>query len=271
MITARALGVYVYLQATGANISAEGLSSVFPEGREAIATTLRELRDAGLIETKKARINGRIMTVSQLVETDYWAPETRVLSQQSQLNSYKSLIAYSYISKPNSEQGSREAHMSEYYYDEDERLEAQRKFREKQHAEKVGAHEDRRQQRMVKRSQSNAVSWSSTDSAFEFAEQMHSLWHIKPWQVTRSRFRYALDAKRKEFNTDGSIELEMMKLFFSQIKHETKLIDPEIVWKRFIVQFHNLLTEVQRSKVTTEEIEVIKEKAKRSLEWMDNV
>jgi hypothetical protein len=67
------------------------------------------------------------------------------------------------------------------------------------------------------------------------------------------------------------IELEMMKLFFSQIKHETQLIDPEIVWKRFIVQFHNLLTEVQRSKVTTEEIEVIKEKAKRSLEWMDNV
>ena len=258
----------MYLQATGANISAESLSRTFPEGRKVFLSALKELRDAGLIETKRAVINGKYVTYSQLIDG---SPETELLSQQSQLNSYKSLIAYSYISKPNSEQGSREAHMSEYYYDEDERLEAQRKFREKQHAEKVGAHEDRRQQRMVKRSQSNAVSWSSTDSAFEFAEQMHSLWHIKPWQVTRSRFRYALDAKRKEFNTDGSIELEMMKLFFSQIKHETKLIDPEIVWKRFIVQFHNLLTEVQRSKVTTEEIEVIKEKAKRSLEWMDNV
>jgi hypothetical protein len=270
VITARALGVYVYLQATGANISAEGLSSVFPEGREAIAKSLRELRDAGLIETKKARINGRIMTVSHLVETDYWAPETRVLSQQSQLNSYKSLIAYSYISKPNSEQGSREVKM-EYFETEEDRLDAQRKWREKKHAEKMEAHESRRRVKMLRRNPLNAISWSPTDSSFEFAEQMHDLWHIQPWQVTRSRFRYALDAKRKEFNTNGAIELQMMKLFFSQIKHDTKLADPEIVWKRFIVQFHNLLAEVNRSTVTPEKMEAIKEKSTRSLDWMDDV
>jgi hypothetical protein len=270
VITARALGVYVYLQATGANISAEGLSSVFPEGREAIATTLRELRDAGLIETKKAHINGRIMTVSHLVETDYWAPETRVLSQQSQLNSYKSLIAYSYISKPNSERSSREVKM-EYFESEDERLEAQRKWREKKHAEKMEVHESRRQEKMLRRNPANASGWSPTDSAFEFAEQMHNLWHIQPWQVTRSRFRYALADKRKEYNTDGALELQMMALFFSQIKHDTKLNDPEIVWKKFILQFHNLLTEVQRSMVTPEKMEAIKEKSTRSLDWMNDV
>ena len=267
MITARALGVYVYLQATGANISAESLSRTFPEGRKVFLSALKELRDAGLIETKRAVINGKYVTYSQLIDG---SPETELLSQQSQLNSYKSLIAYSYISKPNSEQGSREVKM-EYFESEDERLEAQRKWREKKHAEKMEAHESRRQTRMLKRNPLNAISWSPTDSSFEFAEQMHDLWHIQPWQVTRSRFRYALDAKRKEFNTDGAIELQMMKLFFSQIRHDTKLADPEIVWKRFIVQFHNLLAEVNRSTVTPEKMEAIKEKSTRSLDWMDDV
>ena len=257
----------MYLQATGANISAESLSRTFPEGRKVFLSALKELRDAGLIETKRAVINGKYVTYSQLIDG---SPETELLSQQSQLNSYKSLIAYSYISKPNSEQGSREVKM-EYFESEDERLEAQRKWREKKHAEKMEAHESRRQTRMLKRNPLNAISWSPTDSSFEFAEQMHDLWHIQPWQVTRSRFRYALDAKRKEFNTDGAIELQMMKLFFSQIKHDTKLADPEIVWKRFIVQFHNLLAEVNRSTVTPEKMEAIKEKSTRSLDWMDDV
>ena len=257
----------MYLQATGANISAESLSRTFPEGRKVFLSALKELRDAGLIETKRAVINGKYVTYSQLIDG---SPETELLSQQSQLNSYKSLIAYSYISKPNSEQSSREVKM-EYFESEDERLEAQRKWREKKHAEKMEAHESRRQTRMLKRNPLNAISWSPTDSSFEFAEQMHDLWHIQPWQVTRSRFRYALDAKRKEFNTDGAIELQMMKLFFSQIKHDTKLADPEIVWKRFIVQFHNLLAEVNRSTVTPEKMEAIKEKSTRSLDWMDDV
>jgi hypothetical protein len=159
----------------------------------------------------------------------------------------------------------------EYFETEEDRLEAQRKWREKKHAEKMEAHESRRQVKMLRRNPLNAISWSPTDSSFEFAEQMHDLWHIQPWQVTRSRFRYALDAKRKEFNTNGAIELQMMKLFFSQIKHDTKISDPEIVWKRFIVQFHNLLAEVNRSTVTPEKMEAIKEKSTRSLDWMDDV
>jgi hypothetical protein len=267
VITARALGVYVYLQATGAHISADSLSRTFPEGRKVFLAALKELRDIGLIETKRAVINGKYVTYSQLTDG---SPETELLSQQSQLNSYKSLIAYSYISKPNSERSSREVNV-EYFESEDERLEAQRKWREKKHAEKMEAHESRRQDKMLRRNPANASGWSPTDSAFEFAEQMHNLWHIQPWQVTRSRFRYALADKRKEYNTDGALELQMMALFFSQIKHDTKLSDPEIVWKKFILQFHNLLTEVQRSMVTPEKMEAIKEKSTRSLDWMNDV
>lgn len=278
MITGLPLQVLQEMARRPRNRGAEPLSKALGIGRNRIQDAITYLRNIGAIETITVKFaNGSPLKTINITDLgDELLGHTvgaysGAYIQQPEQNSYIPNIAYSYISKPNSEQGSRETHVSEYYYDEDERLEAQRKFREKQHAEKLEAHEDRRQQRMVKRSQAKASSWSSTDSAFEFAEQMHDLWHIKPWQVTRSRFRYALDAKRKEFNTDGSIELEMMKLFFSQIKHDTKLVDPEMVWKRFIVQFHNLLTEVQRSSVTPEEIEVIKEKAKRSLEWMDNV
>lgn len=267
MITARALGVYYYLKATESTISADALASVFPEGRKTFLTALGELRQLGLITTTRQVVNGKYVTQSYL----NGSPEKELLLQQSQQNSLLNLIVNSYISKPNSELRSREAIELEYYETEEDRLEAQRKFRERQHDEKMKAHETRRQEKMARRNPSNASGWSTTDSAFEFAEQMHDLWHIQPWQVTRSRFRYALADKRKEFNTDGAIELEMMKLFFSQIKHETKLNDPEIVWKKFILQFSNLLTEVRRLMVTPEEVAVIKDKAKKSLDWMDNV
>ena len=268
MITARALGVYVYLKATEAPISAESLAKAFPEaGRKSFLAVLKELREAGLIVTSRAVINGKYVTYSKVVDG---SPIRALLSLQTQLNSSYIHIDNSINSKPNSETSSREAQM-EYYETEEERLEAKRKFDERKHREKMNQHEVRRQERMTKRDPANAVGWSSTDSAFEFAEQMHSIWHIQPWQVTRSRFRFALDAKRKEYNTDGATELEMMKLYFGTIKHDTKLTDPEIIWKRFIVQFHNLLIEAKRLTVTKEQIEDIKVEAEKSQEWLDNV
>jgi hypothetical protein len=267
VITARALGVYVYLKASGAHISADSLSRTFPEGRKVFLSALKELRDAGLIETKRAVIKGKYVTYSQLTDG---SPEKELLSQQSQLNSYKSLIAYSLISKPNSEPSSREEQM-EYYESEDERLEAQAKWRASKHKDKMEAHESRRKERMERRSHSNAVGWSVTDSTFEFAEQMHSLWHIQPWQVTRSRFRFALADKRKEYNTDGALELKMMVLFFDQIKHDTKLSDPEMVWKKFIVNFGMLLGSVNNNTVTPEQLVEEQEQAKRTQGWLDNV
>ena len=274
MITARAIGILEEIVLDPSHGGAKGLSEKLGEGKFAIQNAISELRDAGLVETITQRMaNGRTVSTLRPTDAGHQVLVTRFHNMQSQLNSQLNLIADLFIlknSKPNSEQGSREVTM-EYYESEDERLEAQRKFREKQHEKKLEAHETRRQTRMSRRSPLNAAGWSSTDSTFEFAEQMHALWHIQPWQVTRSRFRYALDAKRKEFNTDGAIELEMMKLYFSQIKHDTKLSDPEMVWKRFIVNFPALLIEVQRSMVTPAQVEVIKERAQRSLDWMDNV
>ena len=97
MISLRSTGLYIYLVLERPQISAEGLSEVLSEGREAIAACLRELRELGLIKTKKVHINGRIMTISHVVEPDYWAPETRLLLQQCKPNSQLAYNPYSLI------------------------------------------------------------------------------------------------------------------------------------------------------------------------------
>ena len=87
MISARAFAIYLYLLNVEPTISARAISKNFKEGRDAIAEALRELRRLGLLETKKVSIQGRIMTVSNVVEVHYWPPETRLLLQQSPLYS----------------------------------------------------------------------------------------------------------------------------------------------------------------------------------------
>ena len=87
MISTRAFAIYLYLLHVEPTISARALSKDFKEGRDAIAAALRELRRIGLLETKKVNIQGRIMTISKVVEAYYWTPETRLLLQQSPLNS----------------------------------------------------------------------------------------------------------------------------------------------------------------------------------------
>ena len=87
MISLRASFVYVYFLHIGATLSANELSKLVTDGRDAMATALKELRHLGLLETKRVHIQGKIKTVSNVVEPDYWTPETRLLLQQSHLYS----------------------------------------------------------------------------------------------------------------------------------------------------------------------------------------
>ncbi len=87
MISLRASFVYVYFLHIGTTLSANELSKLVTDGRDAMATALKELRHLGLLETKRVHIQGKIKTVSNVVEPDYWTPETRLLLQQSHLYS----------------------------------------------------------------------------------------------------------------------------------------------------------------------------------------
>jgi len=272
VITARAIGILEEIAMRPSHGGAVGLSKVLGEGREAIQSSLTLLRREGLIETVTNKMkNGRIISNLQITSAGIRLLETRMHTLQTQLNSNLLLSTYSINYKPNSERGSREEESVEYYDSEEEREEARRKHQAAKHREKLDLHEKRRSERMARRDVTNADSWTSTDSTFEFAEQMHRLWHIAPWEVTRSRFRYALDNKRKEYNTDGAIERLMMERFFDKIKHDKKLNNPELVWKRFIIEFGSLYLEVSSMLQAQDNIEVIKEEALKSQEWLDNV
>ena len=87
MISTRAFIIYIYFLHIGTTLSANQLSQSVAEGRDAILTAFKELRHLGLLETKKVHIQGKIKTVSNIVEPDYWRPETRLLLQQSPLYS----------------------------------------------------------------------------------------------------------------------------------------------------------------------------------------
>lgn len=278
MISARALGVYTYLYLSRSKISAEALSGVFTEGREAMSTTLRELRDLGLIETKKQRVGGRIMTLSRVVDPENWTPETRLLFQEVQRN--KQLLRNSnfYLYLPNipAEPGDEEeflkvnlegGKMSDFpaAYDPDDIDQARRRQTKQKHEAKVAHLDQKADQRMQRRSMDPAA-WSVTDSAFEFGSRMFNLFHVKPWQVTKSRFRIALANARNTYGTDGVVENQMYDLFFKQISQDKKLDNPEIIWKKFISQFESLRTAVERSTVTEEKLELAEVQASKSLD-----
>ena len=97
MISASAFGLYMYIYMLRPSISVKHLSKSLKEGRDATAASLRELRKLGLIQTKKVHINGRIMTVSNVVDVHYWTAETAVLLQQCKPNSQLAYSPYSLI------------------------------------------------------------------------------------------------------------------------------------------------------------------------------
>lgn len=282
MLTLRSASLYMYLLTVRPQISAVGLAKVFSEGEKAIRSSLRELRELGLIETKKVRINGRIMTVSNVVDAYYWTAETGALLQQSPL--YSLLSTNSLYSKKQTEYiGGPDETYQEYdlkigasvddfpaSYDPEDIEKARQRAREAKYREKEEAKEQKNAVRMQKRS-GDPANWSITDTAFEFANRMHELWHVKPWAVTTSRFRIALAKAQSEHGTNGTLEKVMIDLYFQQIKHDKSINDPEHIWKRFIHQFAGLKIQAERLMVTPEDIETEKVKSEKSWDWAKNV
>ena len=282
MVSSRSAYIYLYLLTVRPQIGAVSLAKVFPEGRDAIAACLRELRETGLIMTRKEMINGHIMTVSFVVEPDSWTLETRLLIQHTTL--YSLLSTNSLYSKKQTEYiGEPDETYQEYdlkigasvddfpaSYDPEDIEQARQRAREAKYREKEEAKSKKNEIRMQKRS-GDPANWSITDTAFEFANRMHELWHVKPWAVTTSRFRIALAKAQSEHGTNGTLEKLMIDIYFKQIKHDKSIDDPEHIWKRFIHQFAGLKIQAERLMVTPEDIETEKVKSEKSWDWAKNV
>jgi len=261
VITARAIGVLEEILINPNHGGARGLSERLGEGRDAIQNALSDLRKLGLIETSVLK-TGKCAFSKTIKVTDagYQFLKSRTSILQIQLTANNNLILDTNTQllnhKPNSKAEEKVEYEDTPMYIDPEDMEA---FREKQrarrHKEKIESHEARTVERMKQRDQALPESWSVTDSTFEFAERMHNLWHVEPWKVTRSRFRFALNDKRDEYGTNGAIERQMMEKFFSKIRHDTRINNPELIWKKFIVEFGDLLTQVNRDNVTPEQFE----------------
>ena len=260
MITARALGVYVYLQATGAHISAESLSSVFPEGRKAMLTALKELREAGLIITSRQVVNGKFVTQSYL----NGSPEKELLLQ---LNSYLILDTNSISKQIKSTEQVREDYThvvdiklgasimdDDVFPDYDNLEEYRAKMMAKKKEEYNAAKAKQREDKYVTRLNRSKAAWSPSDSAFEFGYRVNQLWHVPEWRVGTSRFAFALAEFRKKYDTDGELECILMDMFFDTIRHETSINDGEMIWKMFIKRAPGLVEQARASMFSTEEL-----------------
>jgi len=261
VITARAIGVLEEILINPNHGGARGLSELLGEGRDAIQSTISDLRNLGLIETTTVK-TGRLGFARSIKVTDagYQFLKSRTSILQIQLTVNSNLVLDTNTQLLNHKPNSKAEEKMEYedtpmYIDPEDRDAYREKDRARKHQEKLDKHASRAANNMKQRDHAHPENWSVTDSTFEFAERMHNLWHVEPWKVTRSRFRFALNDKRNEYGTDGSAERLMMEKFFSKLKHDTRINNPELIWKKFIIEFGDLLTQVNRDSVTPEQFE----------------
>lgn len=253
MISARAYGVLRYIQENSVNISADSLAQVFPEGRRAMLTCLKELREAGLIITQTVQIDGRWVKMSHLSECSHRSSVTALLLKGTLQNSNNSVNAHSYKTQmnPPAEPGSlRKSDMGYDFFektssmDKDEKLAERDKhmrlqkeaYAEQRSASGTKKYLDRRD---IPRS-----SWTVSDVAYEFADRLQQHWHIKPWSVVQSRFIPALSNVRKQQDTNGEIEVEVMSRFFDSISIN-EYDDAEMLWKMFVKRFPAIVAQVK--------------------------
>lgn len=128
-------------------------------------------------------------------------------------------------------------------------------------AEYAEARERKAQQRKdVHRSNLDPVRWTSKDVAYEFADRMANIWTIAPFSVTQSRFVQALGVFRKQHDTDGALELEMINLFFSSVQSD-KYTDGNHLWRAFLYKAPSLIQTARERTISIEqrETDIIKD------------
>ena len=116
------------------------------------------------------------------------------------------------------------------------------------------------------------MAWTCKDVAYEFADRLMDRWDIKPFSVTQSRFVQALSGFRKQHDTNGALELQLIELFFSSLE-QGKYEDGNHLWRAFLYKAPQLLQTAREKVVSTEERETAiirdQELAERKLSLLD--
>lgn len=121
-------------------------------------------------------------------------------------------------------------------------------------AEYVAMREKTAQKRDTHRSQTDPANWTCKDIAYEFAARLNDMWDIPPFSVTQSRFVQALATFRKQHNTNGAVELELVNLFYDSMRQD-KYEDGNHVWRAFLFKAPSLLQTARERVVSAEVLE----------------
>ena len=283
-LSLRARAALYYFANSDMSISADRLAEEVGEGRKAIQAALRELRQAGYIVTRKERVNNGVVTVSYVtdkgfleastwgVKANSWRSQIDLQIQQNEQNSIIQVLTNSVLSINKTTIDERLGKEMGYEFFEntasDEAANEREAQRIKASKERRKAYQEQKEvehsKRLVDRDNRKLEDWTVNQSALEFEKRINELWEIKPWKLSGSKFYIAFASARRKFETDGLIELEMMNLFFSQLKLN-KESDGEKLWKLFILRFSGLATQAKLRVNSTEDLETAQIHGEESL------
>lgn len=258
MISARDLMVLFEIY-NGGPTSGRELAKIYKEGREAMITALRNLKEAGYLETKKSRFaNGTLATSTIVTEKGYQLLVSRNLVNRVRVSGtqYKQHELYSSLTqRPNtpkvinnpptaSEEEKYEVmkvEVNEMGYeffektsseDTSDRDKAARLLRE-QKGEEYRERLARKATKFTSRLGKPIEDWTPTDLSFEFADRVKLTMKIPPWKVTATALAKAISTSQKKFEISNEDMCTLMDMFFEHVTIK-KNDNPEILWKTFI-------------------------------------
>jgi len=279
-VSLEAMAYYMYISATGCRITADSLSERFPKkGRKYFLRILKELRDAGGIETKREIISSDLTgntytTVSRLTEFPERSPQKALLILL--LTPYGQLANYSIEPKDNisiklkynkihtNADASRDEEyktflkIGETAMDFESLSPEDREYLDEQAREHIAYKEELSAQREQRREEARTEKfkirdrrrtspalWTASDSAYYFAELLADRWDVPRLRIKETRFIPALFSTRAKYGTKGDIEKKMAEIYLAS-PHVQAIKDPEKIWRGFLANFSSL---IERAKV----------------------
>jgi DNA-binding MarR family transcriptional regulator len=271
VITAKALAVLEEIVLNPRHGAARGISKKLGLGRDSTQRYITELREAGLVETVNLKIGAlgfnkllrptedgiKEFTLSTSIRTSI---STSI--QHNELYSNLILNTNTFINKKivlGEAQGGEETMSDEWYslgqveQDPEEMAELKRRDKKRRDREYRDTRNAKAEKTMASKINRTPADWTIDNAVFEFASRMVR-WDVSPWESSRRPFQAAFARSRRDFDTNGEVEVMMMDIFFGRLDHEKKLKDPDMVWKLFIRDFNSLRIAAEQRMVTPEMI-----------------
>ena len=302
-LSPKALGLLMHIHSFGALRGAEGLSEAFETGIKGIYTGLQELRSNGLIDLNKGRgQTGQywsevLITEAGVKYASRYAkkadgrtskkadgPSPKIGNSISQ-NSYSANTPYSKRANSILKEGRTESDEREEFekvplkigdqmlgstpLDPDDADAEKKKWEEKKRAKRRENKESRRVDKIKHIASRPFEDWTPTQLAEYFADQMKQMnWRIPEW-TSRSAFKGAIETLRMNHHTDGAIEKKLIDRFFSTIRHDKGLDNPDLIWRMFIKRAPQMLNDTKASLRTDDDVVALREQAAKSWEGLD--